>query len=166
MTKEIWKPIRGYEDLYRISNYGNIRRGKKPVNLRHGTASGGVHTVTLSKGGKGRSFLVHKLVAEAFLGSVEGMFIQHIDGDQDNCRLDNLRLIPKEEGVKQRIKAAAKSNSVAVDQYLNGVFIRSFKSMREAEKVTGVQEQSISAAANGLLKTAGGYVWRVSAAKK
>ena len=38
MNKEVWKNIEGYENLYQISNYGNVYRccknGQKHKNLR------------------------------------------------------------------------------------------------------------------------------------
>lgn len=56
-----------------------------------------------------------------------------------------------------------KKTTKAVEQYsLDGVFIESFISAREAEKVTGIGYRQISAVVTGRQKTTGGYIWRYS----
>lgn len=165
MVGEIWKPVVGFEK-YMVSDHGRVRREKKPISLRPGKSTGGVRIVSLCKDGVAKSYHVHKLVAEAFIGSCDGMFIQHIDGDQGNCRVDNLRLVPRKDGIRQRIEAARIANSVAVDQFLNNVWLASFESIAEAERKTGILQQNISACCRGELKTAGGYSWRYSEAPK
>ena len=73
MKKEYWKPVVGYEGLYEVSNWGRVKsiprngtvkyaRILKPVTNRYGYSY-----VILCKNGKVKSFLVHRLVAEAFI---------------------------------------------------------------------------------------------------
>lgn len=58
-------------------------------------------------------------------------------------------------------KTPAANSARIVTQYnLQGNKIRVFKSTKEAEKYTGVPSTTISAAANGKLKTTGGFIWR------
>lgn len=79
---EIWKDIKEYEEIYQVSNYGNVRskthirvNGKdknhtcvsKGKLLRPGKDSNGYMIVVLSKNGKTKSYRVHRLVAEAFI---------------------------------------------------------------------------------------------------
>jgi len=70
LKSEVWKPVKGYEGLYTISNFGHIRsyhirtRGK----ALKSSLSGGYLTVHLRKNGKRKHAHVHKLVALAFLG--------------------------------------------------------------------------------------------------
>ena len=90
----IWKPVLGYENLYQVSDDGRIntrdRRGEwvpKALN----TDRGGYRRVTLSKGGKKRSRLVHHLVLEAFVGPrPEGYECRHLNGDPTDNRPKNL----------------------------------------------------------------------------
>ena len=35
-TEEIWKPIKGYESLYEVSNLGRVKRLPRSVNSCHG----------------------------------------------------------------------------------------------------------------------------------
>jgi hypothetical protein len=115
-TGEIWKDIKGYEGRYQVSNFGNIkslarmRRGKngsevpvpeiimslspkkdngrtKPyveVRLRDGS----VRTKPC------KSFLVHRLVASAFIKPLEkNEQVDHINGKHSDNRVKNLRIM-------------------------------------------------------------------------
>lgn len=49
----------------------------------------------------------------------------------------------------------------AVDAFKDGQFIRRFPSIKEAERVTGVNRSGITKCLSGQRKTAGGYAWRL-----
>ena len=98
--REIWKDIKGYEGLYQVSNNGNIRACKK-VDLRGWNrkersmsaqiSDHGYYSIILHKDYIKRSFLVHRLVAEAFIENPnEYPVINHKDEDQLNNNMDNL----------------------------------------------------------------------------
>lgn len=95
---EIWLPIKGYEGLYDVSNFGRIRShdyGHKGVTkiLQTHAAKGYYVKVALWKEGKVRYFRVHRLVAIAFLPAPqEGQTqVEHIDCDKHNNKVANLR---------------------------------------------------------------------------
>ena len=67
MNREIWKDIKGYEGIYQISNYGNVRNIKKNKNLQLEETFKGYLRTTLCKNGKKKHFKVHRLVAQTFL---------------------------------------------------------------------------------------------------
>ncbi len=59
------------------------------------------------------------------------------------------------------IKNPPSNKAQTVTQYdLTGKKINQFKSTKEAEKKTGVTSSTISAVANGKLKTTGGFIWQ------
>ena len=73
---EEWKAIAGYEGLYEVSNLGRIKslsridsRGYKRNEkiLKLNKDSGGYLKVSLYKNGKPKQYLVHRLVAQAFI---------------------------------------------------------------------------------------------------
>lgn len=101
----IWKNVVGYEGIYEVSNMGLVRTHKDKVtsNARYGvrrwkqrvlkdkTPNGRDVRVTLWKDGKPKDFLVHRLVAEAFIPIIEDKTsINHIDGNPKNNHVSNL----------------------------------------------------------------------------
>lgn len=94
---EVWKEIPG--TLYSVSNEGRVasRKGGRWKKggwrvLRPGLMSVGYLSVNLCVGEKPRTFTIHRLVAEAFLGSPPSPLhqINHIDGVKVNNRIENL----------------------------------------------------------------------------
>lgn len=88
-----WRPILGYEGLYEVSNTGEIRNAKgdiKKASLKKG-ASTNYKEISLWKNGKNRRFLVHRLVAIAFIPNPNNYpIINHKDEDGTNNAVDNL----------------------------------------------------------------------------
>lgn len=106
--QEVWKDIEGYEGHYQISNFGNVKalyyRNKygiinrekilKPVFNRK------YYQINLCSEGKTKIYLIHRLVASAFLGK-SNLQVDHIDGDKLNNRLDNLEYVtPRENTIR------------------------------------------------------------------
>lgn len=100
---EVWKDIAGYEGLYQISDHGRVKslpkRKGKGVGyaigeriLRHSINSRGYCNVVLCKGGKTRTFALHRLVAESFINNPSELpEVDHLDRDKTNNHVDNLR---------------------------------------------------------------------------
>lgn len=114
-TTEVWRDIKGYEDLYQVSNLGNVRslgrvvvvkqdRYKEPRAMhwrprilkqaisKPGRNRAGSYTkVVLRKDGASRSFEVHRLVATAFIPNPASLpVVNHIDHDGTNNKVFNL----------------------------------------------------------------------------
>lgn len=84
---EQWKPIQGYEN-YLISSHGRIKKKDKILSpsLCHGYCR-----ITLYKDGKRKSFLIHRLVALAFIPNPYDLpLINHKDENKENNQVDNL----------------------------------------------------------------------------
>ena len=88
-SQEIWKDIVGYENKYQISSWGRLRNTNgmmKPM-----IASNGYLVACLWKNNKQRKFVMHRLVAQAFLENPQNYKeINHIDEDKTNNRVENL----------------------------------------------------------------------------
>lgn len=119
MNKEIWKSIKGYEGLYEVSNFGNVRR-LKFINGKHNfnkikeckqtLNTWGYMTVNLCKNGKPNTKRVHRLVANAFLGE-SNLQVDHIDGNKQNNKLYNLEYVtPKENTIRAWKNGLAKNS--------------------------------------------------------
>ena len=96
---ETWKKIPGFEDLYEVSTYGNVRsiqfHGKKRVKLLRKTKLRGYYFVKLRKWPDfERSVPISRLVALTFIENPENKpFVDHIDGNKTNNNITNLRWV-------------------------------------------------------------------------
>lgn len=115
---ERWVDIHGYEGRYAVSDHGRV---KSLSRFRRGRAGGMVpvpekimRLTAKKRSANGRtlpylevklrdgsprdirckSFLVHRLVAQAFIGELfDGAQVDHMDGDHSNNHCGNLRIL-------------------------------------------------------------------------
>lgn len=106
MAKEIWKPITNYEFLYEVSNLGNIKSlfyktTRKERILKPYANSKGYNQVRLCSNGKNTKYLVHRLVAFAFINNIENKpQINHINGVKNDNNINNLEWATGSENQK------------------------------------------------------------------
>ena len=88
-----WKAIEGYEGLYEVSNTGEIRNAKgktKKSSLKKGVNTN-YKEISLWKDRKNKRFLVHRLVAKAFIPNPDNYpIINHKDENGTNNCVENL----------------------------------------------------------------------------
>ena len=164
--QEVWKDIKGFEGKYQISNLGRVkslqRNGRPERILRLNLIKGYAYT-TLSNGSRGKKKLkVHRLVAEAFIPNPHNKpEVNHIDGNKRNCKVENLEWVTHQENCKHAYETGLRTDNVYVNQIdvNTGEVIATFKSMKEASKITGVNYDSIAHCSRGDYKTGGGYKW-------
>lgn len=93
---EIFKTIKSTNHTYEASNMGNIRKvGGK--NLSQKTKSNGYKEVAIYVDKIGKSKYVHRLIAEAFIGDLDGKIINHKDGNKANNNVCNLEIVTYSE---------------------------------------------------------------------
>ena len=103
MAAEVWKPVKGYEGLYEVSDCGNVRSLDRTVSTTRGTRriqgrllspkqnTTGYLQVALFKNGTRKEWLVSRLVAEAFCEKPEGCdVVNHLDNDISHNLATNL----------------------------------------------------------------------------
>lgn len=121
MIKEEWKDIPEYEGKYQISNLGRVKslpriidsqfKGK-PIKrkvfereLRKSKNRFGYEYVCLSKNGKTKKYRIHRLVGELFIPNpMNKPQINHIDGNKQNNRIDNLEWCNNSENMQHAVK--------------------------------------------------------------
>lgn len=101
---ENWRSIPGFPS-YEVSDLGRVRRaargnGTQPGRLVALTDRRGYRCVHLSEAGKPRRVGVHRLVAAAFLGPVEGLDVNHLNGVTDDNRVSNLEICTNLENIR------------------------------------------------------------------
>ena len=160
-----WKDIAGYEGLYLINNAGDVFSVRKGKLVKPSESNSGYVRVTLWKCGKGKHYLLHRLVAQSFLSNPNNYEqVNHIDGNKKNNNSNNLEWC----NASQNMKHAYNSNLInvrrrAVEQYTPaGELVKSWRSVKEASKKLGLNHANIITVCKGNTnrKMAGGYIWR------
>lgn len=113
---EHWRPVKGYSDLYTVSDFGrvvNLRTGRY---LKPSVNHKGYLIVQLYDNGKSRTKRVHRLVAEAFIPNPGNLpEVDHIDTDRQNNVVTNLRWVTGSSNTRNRDycrQATSKYNGV------------------------------------------------------
>lgn len=94
LENEQWRDIYGYDGMYQVSDLGRVRSkhsGEWKVMKAIKNGRGYLH-LDLSKDGKKKTLLVHRLVANAFIPNNDSSktLVNHIDECKQNNRMDNL----------------------------------------------------------------------------
>ena len=170
MNDEIWKPIKGFEGFYEVSDLGRVKsldRWYFSPNGRHVHAterilkvfndSKGYPSVVLSKDGKAKIYLLHRLIACHFIPNPERKsVIDHINTNPQDFRIDNLRWVTTKENCnnpttkkhlseslckaqKQRLDTLVRNHAKTSPKKVlmcdkNGILIREFNSNAQASR--------------------------------
>lgn len=123
MMEEIWRDVIGYEELYEVSNLGQVRTKEKIRwnskcfafrKVRYLTIKehpSGYIYAALSKDKKQRRYLVHRLVADAFIPNTNNKpFVNHMDGNKLNNVLSNLEWVTRSENAIHAFKIGLQCN--------------------------------------------------------
>lgn len=176
IDKEIWLPVKEYEVLYEVSNLGNVRslgNGNSNNSIKRilspGLNKSGYLTVVLYKNGKGKSFLVHRLVAEAFLPNwFDYTQVNHIDEDKTNNNVDNLEWCDHNYncnyGTRNKRAAEKLSNREDCSKPIlqltkTGELVREWPSIHEAGR-NGFEISNICYCCKGNRNHHKGYIWK------
>lgn len=169
---ENWMYIKIFNKEYMISDKGNVWSNKSDKMLKQFDNGYGYLRVSLTKNGKTKQYLVHRLVAETFLSkNSKDQCVNHIDENRKNNCLSNLewctykhnanhgtkniRMVKSRETSpkwlrEQTIPVVAVNMKTGVRNY--------YKSMMEAER-NGFHSGHISDCVRGINKSHKGYKW-------
>ena len=180
---EIWKDVVGYEGYYEVSNLGNVRSVKRtriihdkrgrdfeaPISEKILSTKKSQKTrylgVTLYRDNKKKRYLVHRLVAEAFVPNPNKLSeVNHIDENTKNNNACNLEWVTHKQNMnhgtlpeRKKLFNTFKSPVLQLDK--NGIIIAEYESIIEASRKTGINKCSISTglSRNGYCK---GFYWK------
>lgn len=100
------KPIKNFED-YSITDEGQVisYKYKQPRIMKTWYQKSGYENIKLCKQNVTYHFLIHRLVAEAFIPNPSNLpEINHIDGNPKNNKLENLEWANRKENLQQSYK--------------------------------------------------------------
>ena len=166
LEKEIWKDIKGFEGLYRVSNLGRVKSfyGLKEKILKPGIVNNGYYQVELCKNSIRKFYMVHRLVWEAFNGQIpEGLQVNHINEIKTDNRLSNLNLMTPKENINwgTGIERGHKKQSKVVLQFtLDNILVKEYPSTKQVERELGFAQGNISKCCKGKRKTAYNFKWK------
>jgi len=120
---ENWKEITGYEGYFEVSNLGNFRSKDRIIKykqngtrnypgkpLKTETIVEGYQRIVLMKDGIKKRFMCHRIVAQEFIPNPSNKpFVNHIDGNPANNRVENLEWCTQEENEQHAINILGKT---------------------------------------------------------
>ena len=164
--EEEWKPIKGYEGLYEVSNMGRVKSlhyGKERI-MKTPDDLAGYKRVRLTKQTI-KQKRVHRLVAEAFIPNPMNLpVVNHLDGDKYNNCVSNLEWCTKKENTNHAIKTGLMkptTNPKPIMVYEGGKFIDTFKSIGECANKLNCDKGHISDVIHGRIKTHHGFSFKL-----
>ena len=155
---EVWVDVPNYEGLYKVSNLGRIQRLPNiiRINTKHGyyerLECGGLivfgksnyYRVGLSKNGKVKTYLVHRIVAEAFIEKpCEDYEVDHINEDVFDNRAENLRWISSFENKSRSTRGRYRRKDAHMSNNSKAKYVIGYRSGVEVEKYSCAKELSM-----------------------
>jgi hypothetical protein len=110
-TSERWRPVNNWEGIYEVSDAGRVRRCQPQRIMAGQVNTKGYRQVNMRHLGRRRVQLVHRLVADAFMGRplTSSHQINHKDGDKLNNAASNLEWVTPSENQKHAYQLGLKS---------------------------------------------------------
>lgn len=175
---EKWLPVKDFENVYCVSNYGRVKNILTNHILKCSLDSHGYYALNLyDKNNNKRNFItLHRLLAETFIPNPENKpQVNHKDGNKSNSYLDNLEWSTASENTQHAYdnnlihlkKGANSPNAIPIIQYsLNGEFIKYWGGATCVMNELGINKSNIIQCCKGNVRQAGGYKWKYANVKE
>lgn len=183
--EEEWRDVPNYEGLYQVSNLGRVKSFARKYCieriLKTINSSKGYLIVNLCKNKKHKQFLVHRLVAEAFIPNPENKpCIDHIDTNKENNKITNLRWVTNKENNnnltlkkysraskdkwqnpiirRKMMESANKRRKPIVQLNMDYSFVRYWDSAYDVERELEYNHSNINSCLKGKYNSSNGYI--------
>lgn len=164
---EEWKDIPEYEGFYQVSNLGNIKSLNRPgawkerILIANEYKGKGYLYVNLNKKGiRPKKVKIHRLVASAFMPNpLKLPEVNHKDGNKKNNTVDNLEWCTSSHNKRHLCYTLGISPiaPVSIKMVFGNGEVKQYRSIREAERETGIDSNRISKVLNNQVKKSYGF---------
>lgn len=112
LENEIWKPVKGFEGLYEVSNLGEVKTVERTILRKSALGKfseylvksaikkpyqnkSGYVTIAIIKENKTITTYLHRIIAEAFVERISetDIVVNHINGIKNDNRIENLEWV-------------------------------------------------------------------------
>jgi hypothetical protein len=121
--KEVYKAVKGYENIYEVSDSGKIRNAKTRKALTPQITRFGYLRIQLHNNKVVKNYFVHNLVANAFIDNpLNKRCVNHLDGNKQNNTLSNLERCSHSENTLHAFriglcdKTGIKNNNAKIEE--------------------------------------------------
>lgn len=142
---EIWKDIKDYEGIYKVSSYGRIQSVKSGLIMKPTQKYCGGLQLALCKNGKAKTYQVGRLVAIAFIPNPDNKpEVDHKDGIRFHNFVENLRWCTHDENMNYELALKRKTRyNYGIQGFgHDGKLVLEFENYKDAER-KGFNRQSI-----------------------
>lgn len=172
IMEEIWKDIEWYKGVYKISNLGRVYSVQRKKIKNTFIDKGGYVRVQLYYNYTQKGFLVHRLVAEAFIPNPNNYpQVNHKDENKLNNCVDNLEWCTnkyncnfgtKPEKCRENSLKLQMNKRQVIIYDLENHYIDTCRSMMDVARKLNCSYENVQSALYGKTKTCKGYILKYS----
>lgn len=147
--EEEWRPVKGYEGLYEVSNMGRVKslHTSQGIILKQCMNTKGYMGIDLYKNGTRNMKMVHRLVATAFIRNPNNYeVVNHKNGNKKNNTVDNLEWCTSSYNTKHAYHNGLMNTDAQKKSVILYKKYGEYKSITEAAEVLGVNKWGLSRA--------------------
>lgn len=155
--QEVWKPIKGFEGLYEVSNFGRIKNRHGRI-LKPRLYDNKYLYVILYRKQAYKNFRVHRITAQTFIPNpLNFPEVNHKDGNKLNNNCLNLEWCTRQENIRH-------SNNILGNSHCRPIMCletrQIFNSIKNAAKFYNIDPSSLTKHLKGKYKISCGYHWK------
>lgn len=176
LNKEVWVGIKGYENMYQISNLGRVKSLERWVNhglsekqfvenkiLKPRLYNNGYFFIVLCRDGKKKNSSIHRLVASAFIENIGNKeWVNHKNGIKIDNDVNNLEWVTSSENrIHAFTTGLQKPHSLKpiIANKKNGEFVGKFESIHDASRKLNLLPSHICSVCSGKRKSTGKMIF-------
>lgn len=162
--KEIWKDIKGYEDIYQISNLGRVKSVETDRILKGCKTSNGYLIVSLYKNSVMSTKKIHRLVADAFIQNPENKpQVNHIDENKTHNMVSNLEWMTAKENSNHGTRTDRLAKTLSIPIIATNIKTgesTEFYGSSECARQLGIHVSCVTGVLKGRRNQTGGYTFK------